>query len=109
MREEATRYGVYEGIRETYAGPLSMATDMMVWNVTRDRVQERMTVATDEAWGVEGTAQQPPAEKGQPSPMTSFIKDGKWREGYEAQDRMLDDFMKEFGLENQDWREGYWD
>jgi hypothetical protein len=33
---------------------------------------------------------------------------GKWREGYEAQDEMLDAHMKKYGLEEQDWREGYW-
>jgi ribonuclease Z len=53
--EEGTRYGIYDGIRETYDGPLSMATDMMVWNLTRKGVEERMAVSTDEAWDVEGT------------------------------------------------------
>ena len=109
FNEEATRYGVYAGIRETYDGPLSMGMDMMVWNVTKDKVLERMAVATDEAWGVEGTAHQPPPVKGQADPMTDFIKQGKWRDGYEAQDRMLDEYMKEYRLESQDWREGYWD
>ena len=32
FNEEATRYGLYQGIRATYDGPLSLATDMMVWN-----------------------------------------------------------------------------
>jgi ribonuclease Z len=53
--EEGTRYGIYDGIRETYDGPLSMATDMMVWNLTKKGVEERMAVSTDEAWDVEGT------------------------------------------------------
>jgi ribonuclease Z len=45
MNEEGTRYLVYDGIRETYDGPLSMATDRMVWNVTKDAITERMAVA----------------------------------------------------------------
>jgi ribonuclease Z len=109
FNEEGTRYGVYEGIRETYDGPLSMATDMMVWNVTRDGVTERMAVATDEAWSVPGTAKQPPPVKGLPNPMSEFIRAGKWREGYDAQNEMLDEHMKKYGLEKQDWRKGYWD
>ena len=109
FNEEATRYGVYEGIRETYGGPLSMATDMMVWNVTKDSITERMATATDEAWGVEGTAVQPPPVKGLPNPMSDYIEGGKWREGYDAQNRMLDEFAKQYGLENEDWRNGYWD
>ena len=36
-------------------GPLSMATDMMVWNLNRDGVTERMAVSPDEAWDVPGT------------------------------------------------------
>jgi ribonuclease Z len=31
FNEEGTRYALYDNIRETYDGPLSMATDMMVW------------------------------------------------------------------------------
>jgi ribonuclease Z len=109
FNEEATRYGVYEGIRETYDGPLSLATDMMVWNVTKDEVIERMAAYTDEAWAVPGTALQAPPEKGRPNPMSDFIKSGKWKEGYDATNDMLDEHMKKYGLEDQDWREGYWD
>lgn len=57
FNEEGTRYDIYEGIRETYDGPLSMADDMMVWNLTRDGITERMAVSTDDAWDVEGEAE----------------------------------------------------
>jgi ribonuclease Z len=109
FNEEGTRFGVYEGIRETYDGPLSMGTDMMVWNVTKDRITERMATATDEAWGVVGTAVQPPPQRGLPDPMSDFIRNGKWREGYDASNQMLDEHMRKYGLEDQDWRKGYWD
>ncbi len=109
FNEEATRYAVYDGIRETYAGPLSMATDMMVWNVSKDGILERMATYPDDAWGVSGTAVQPPPEKGQPNPMSEFISSGKWREGFEAQDEMLDRHSEKYGLEDEDWRDGYWD
>ena len=104
FNEEGTRYGVYEGIRETYDGPLSMATDMMVWNVTKEGITERMAVSTDDAWSVPGTARQPPPEKGRPNPMSAAINNGRWRPGFEAQDKMLDAFMKENNLEKMDWR-----
>jgi hypothetical protein len=52
--EEGTRYDIYDGIRETYEGPLSMATDMMVWNLTRDGVTERMAVSADDTWDLPG-------------------------------------------------------
>ena len=88
---------------------MSLATDLMVWNVTKDGITERMAVATEEAWGVEGTAVQPPPVPGQPDPMSDFIRSGKWKEGYDAANQMLDEHMKKYGLEDQDWREGYWD
>ena len=56
FNEEGTRYEIYKGIRETYSGPLSMATDLMVWNVSKDEIKERMAVATHEAWSVPGSA-----------------------------------------------------
>ncbi len=39
--------GVYERIRSTYDGPLSMSEDFMVWNVTKDDIVVRMS-ATEE-------------------------------------------------------------
>ena len=104
FNEEGTRYGIYEGIRETYDGPLSLATDMMVWNVTKNRITERMAVSTDEAWSVPGTARQPPPGKGQPNPISDFIDSGRWVEGFKAQDKMLDEYMKKHNLEKMDWR-----
>jgi ribonuclease Z len=104
FNEEGTRYGVYEGIRETYSGPLSMATDMMVWNITPDSITERMAVSTDDAWSVPGTARQPPPERGRPNPSSEFTEQGRWLPGFKAQDRMLDEHMKKYNLEKMDWR-----
>ncbi len=35
---------VLESIRTTYDGPLSLAEDYMVWNVTKDEIRERMAI-----------------------------------------------------------------
>ncbi len=96
--------GVRDGIRETYGGPLSMAVDMMVWNITKDSITERMAVSPDRASGVPGPTRQPPPEKGRPDPMSDFIKDGEWGPGFNAQNVMLDAHAKKYGLEAQDWR-----
>jgi len=104
FNDEGTRYGIYDGIRSTYDGPLSMAIDMMVWNITKDSITERMAVSTDDAWSVPGTARQPPPEKGRPNPSTPYIENGRWVPGFRAQDPMLDQHMKKYGLEDQDWR-----
>jgi ribonuclease Z len=104
FNDEGTRYGIYDGIRSTYDGPLSMATDMMVWNITRDKITERMAESTDSAWSVPGTAKQPPPQKGQPNPSSEYIEKGRWLPGFKAQDEMLDRHMKKYNLEEQDWR-----
>ncbi|MHC4492306.1 MAG: guanitoxin biosynthesis MBL fold metallo-hydrolase GntH, partial [Planctomycetota bacterium] len=49
FNEEGTRYEIFNQIRTTYSGPLSLATDNMVWNVTKERIVERMAASTDEA------------------------------------------------------------
>ncbi len=103
LNEEATRFSLYDQIRSTYDGPLSMATDMMVWNITKDRITERMAVSTDEAWSVPSGARQPKPEKGRPNPLTKFILDGRW-DVNDAQDPMLDAFRDKFNLQDQDWR-----
>ncbi|WP_170481805.1 guanitoxin biosynthesis MBL fold metallo-hydrolase GntH [Ruegeria arenilitoris] len=41
---------VYERIRSTYDGPLSMADDFMVWNVTKDDITVRMAVTEERTW-----------------------------------------------------------
>jgi ribonuclease Z len=92
------------GIRETYDGPLSMAVDMMVWNISKDGVVERMAVSPDRARGVRGPSRQPPPQPGLPDPMSDFIKGGEWVPAFEAQNEMLDAHSKKYNLEKMDWR-----
>ena len=106
MNEEATRYNLFEAIRETYDGPLSMATDNMVWNITPDGVKERMAVTTDEAWSVAGTARQAPPEKGRRPVFSDFTNSGYWKPAYEAQNDAMDEHMERFNLQDEDWRPG---
>jgi ribonuclease Z len=99
FNEEATRYGVYAGVRETYDGPLSLATDLMTWNITRKGVTERMATVTEEAWSVSGPVLAPPNEKGDdPNKwMTKEILDGKW-DVSDAEGPMLGEYMKKYDL-----------
>ena len=41
---------VYERIRQTYDGPLSLAEDFMVWNVTKEGIRERMALVEEHTW-----------------------------------------------------------
>ncbi len=98
FNEEATRYAIYDGIREVYAGPLSMATDRMVWNLTREGVTERMAVVTEEAWAVRGIKAPPKREKPPTSEFTKAILEGKW-DVNDAQGKMIMDYATEHGID----------
>jgi ribonuclease Z len=100
FNEEATRYGVYAGVRETYDGPLSLATDLMVWNITREGVKERMAVVTEEAWSVPSDAKPMPNEEGEDSSIhyTDFTLSGKW-DVSDAEGRMIREYMKKYNIQ----------
>ena len=78
FNEEGTRFGVYDGIRETYSGPLSLATDMMVWNITKDAIRERMAVSPDEAWDVPGTEEALSPDPTRKSELTPAMDAGRF-------------------------------
>jgi ribonuclease Z len=50
FKDYDTTAQVYERIRSTYDGPLSLAEDFMVWNVTKDGVRERMALVEEATW-----------------------------------------------------------
>ena len=54
---------ILQGIRESYDGPLTLAEDLLVWNVNTDGVQVRRVIGTDEAWPAA-----PPQPAGPPDP-----------------------------------------
>ncbi len=55
--------GTLEGIRQTYDGPLTLADDLLVWNVNTDSIRVRRVIGTDEAWPAT-----PPYPAGPPDP-----------------------------------------
>jgi ribonuclease Z len=100
FNEEETRYQIYSGVRETYDGPLSIATDLMTWNITRDGIKERMATVTEEAWSVDGPVPAPNNEKDDdPNKwMTKEILSGAW-DVSDAEGRMVKEYMKKYNLD----------
>lgn len=45
-----TESAVHDRIRKTYDGPLSLAEDFMVWNITKDEIRTRMAVTEEHTW-----------------------------------------------------------
>ncbi len=105
FNDEDTRYEVYDGIRETYDGPLSMADDMMVWNITKDKITERMAVSPDDAWDVPGPGKPLPPDRTRKSEYTQFILDGRF-DTSDVDALWLKKFMKKHGLTEEDLKTG---
>ncbi len=101
FNDSDTRYDIYQGIRETYDGPLSMATDMMVWNVRRDEIVERMAVSPDEAWDVPGPGGHLKPDRSRKSEYTDFTLEGRL-DVSDVNKRWLEEFMKQNGLTADD-------
>jgi ribonuclease Z len=97
FNEEGTRYNQFAGIRQTYDGPLSMATDNMVWNIRKDEIIERMAVSTDDAWDVEGPGEPNPPDLTRESEYTSDILRGMY-DTTAAEKATADAYFKRFGL-----------
>jgi ribonuclease Z len=89
-----TTAAVNDRIRTTYDGPLSLAEDFMVWNITKDDIRVRMAVVEEATWAppLAGKAQQPGGDpdreqfsKDARVPVeaikySEFITDGRWGE-----------------------------
>lgn len=45
-----TSHAIHERIRTTYDGPLSLAEDYMVWNITKDDIRVRLAKVDEDVW-----------------------------------------------------------
>ena len=50
FKDHDTTGPILERIRTTYGGPLSLAEDHMVWNVTKDKITERLALVDHHTW-----------------------------------------------------------
>jgi ribonuclease Z len=58
-----TSPAILEGIRSTYDGPLTLAEDYMVWNITKDEIRNRMISYNEDAWPPPGAKAPPPVDR----------------------------------------------
>ena len=72
---------IVETVRSTYDGPLVVATDLMCWNISKERIVQREVMAAERV-------QPPPTSPGYMTAYRSgeasyseFINSGKWK-GY---------------------------
>jgi ribonuclease Z len=71
---------IMDGVRSTYDGPLSLARDLMVINVTKDIIKVRMAVVDEYVLPPDVTEAYKKAPRSEQKSPSKFIADGKWKD-----------------------------
>lgn len=99
-----TKLSIYDGIRTTYDGPLSLAEDYMVWNITRDDIRVRLAVVDEDVWPPEATEEPQIPDPNVRIPYSDEIAGG--RLDVKAENQIIYDAInKEYGIDEQQDKE----
>ncbi len=71
-----TQPEVMRRVRKTYDGPLALALDYMVFNVTKDDVRVRMSAVDDEIWPSPAMRKKNPPDTSKAIPFSDFTTSG---------------------------------
>jgi ribonuclease Z len=97
LNESDTRDQVDEYIRTTYDGPLTLAEDMLVWNITKDTIKVRKVVSPDDAWSVPGPNKPQKPDHTVPSQLSKEMLAGQWDISEVTAD-MVKEFKKKYNM-----------
>jgi ribonuclease Z len=78
FNESDTRDQIHTYIRETYDGPLTLAEDNLVWNITKHDVRVRSIVSPEDAWSVIGPNTPPPPDRTVPDQLSKWSLEHRW-------------------------------
>ncbi|MHC4339161.1 MAG: guanitoxin biosynthesis MBL fold metallo-hydrolase GntH [Planctomycetota bacterium] len=84
-------------IRTTYDGPLSLAEDYMVWNVTKDKIRVRMAIIDEDVWPPPATEKPQVPDASTRIPYSDFVAGGKLDMRKVIQP-VYDEINKQYGL-----------
>jgi len=68
---------ILDGIRTTYDGPLSLAEDYMVWNITKDNIRVRLAIIDEDVWPPAATEKPQVPDPALRIPYSDWIAGGK--------------------------------
>ncbi|MEM8885543.1 MAG: guanitoxin biosynthesis MBL fold metallo-hydrolase GntH [Planctomycetota bacterium] len=93
---------ILQGVRSTYDGPLSLAEDYMVWNVTKDKIRVRMAVIDEDVWPPPATEKPLVPDASTRVSYSKFVVGGKL-DMRETIQPIYDEINKKYGInEKQD-------
>ncbi len=97
-----TTASINDRVRTTYDGPLSLAVDYMVWNITKDDIRVRMAVVDEDVWPPPATEKPQLPDASTRIPYSKEIAGGKL-DMHDVLQPTYDEINKEYGLsEKQD-------
>jgi ribonuclease Z len=95
-----TVLAVESGMRSTYDGPVTLATDYLVWNVTKDDIKVREVVVNENAWPPAGVFDIPPMD----TAAAANIRPSDWVQGQaldvtDVDQAIYDRINEQYGLD----------
>jgi len=100
FKDYDTTAAINDRIRTTYDGPLSLAEDFMVWNVTKDDIRVRMAVVGEEVWPPPASERPMPPDSSRRIPYSKGILDGKL-DVVDVVQPVYDEINKAYGLDEK--------
>jgi ribonuclease Z len=92
-----TQPGINDRVRSTYDGPLSLATDYMVWNITKEEIRVRMAVFDEDVWPPPATDKPQLPDPSLRIPYSDLIAGGRW-DMKDVIQPVYDEINKKYGL-----------
>ena len=88
---------ILKRVGKTYDGPLSLATDYMVWNITKENIRVRMAIVDEDVWPPPLTEEPLVPDPNQKIPYSDMIAGGK-SDMRDVIQPTYDAINKEYGL-----------
>ncbi|HYV34835.1 MAG TPA: guanitoxin biosynthesis MBL fold metallo-hydrolase GntH [Gemmataceae bacterium] len=103
INDPDTGFDVYEQIRRSYKGPLTLANDLVCWNVNKDKITVREVLANNRSWPA--APPKPPTNKPDATaklPLSPFIVSGRMDDLIDTAIKAdLEAFKKKYGIKDE--------
>ncbi len=101
QNDHDTAPAVLQAIRKTYDGPLDLAQDFMVWNVTKDAIRTRMAVPDHESFPAPVQRQKQPPDSAAEFPFSELALESIDTESAAVTNQMIEEFNQRNGTDVQ--------
>ncbi|MGI9308562.1 MAG: guanitoxin biosynthesis MBL fold metallo-hydrolase GntH [Gammaproteobacteria bacterium] len=100
FKDYDTTGAIYDGVRTTYDGPLSLSEDYMVWNVTKDDIRVRMAIIDEDVWPPPATEEPLLPDASLRIPYSDLISGGKY-DMHDVIQPIYDRTNEQYGINEQ--------